>query len=240
MVSETAMENIAALESEGLHISARDVIRLNALGLRLEKTADFRLASLPRIAVLGDVVLRQPTIAQDIFLDDAIQVMSADPATLLALEAYVLSHPDEKFGKLKHPFWFAIKCKAWIKNHLGNCLATEVRRAVDYCLYGTDQKTGERPVYMTDNEDHFELPDSPLSKAVRLFFSATSLGIDSVAALRATSPQLEAMIERAWLLNQLGAVSDAEKAATAEYFATLDEIKRKAESARDGKKAEVV
>lgn len=239
MVSKTALEDIEEIEADGGRVSARDVIRLNAVGLRLEKTADFRLASLPRIAVLGDVILRQPTIAQDMFIDDALNVLSADPATVLALESYVLAHPDEKFVKLKHPYWFALKCKAWVRNHLGSFTATEVRRAVDYCLYGTDPKTGERPVYMTDKDDHFEVPDSPLSKAVRLYFSATSLGIDSVAALRATSPQLEAMIERAWLLNKLGEVSDEEKMASAEYFATLDEIKRKAEAERDGKKDEV-
>lgn len=236
MVSEMAMEDVERLEKEGCHVSARDIIRLNALGLKLEKQPDFRLASLPRIAVLGNVILRQPTISQDIFLDDATQVLSNDPATMLALETYVLAHPEETFEKLKHPIWFISKCKVWVKKYLGNYQATEVRRAVDYCLYGTDSRTGERPVYLTDNDEHFELPDAPISKSLRLWFSATSLGMDSVATLKATSPQLEAMLERASILNELTKCSDFEKVITAEYFATLEEIKRKAYEERDKKK----
>lgn len=71
MVSEMAREDIEGLMAEGCVVHPSDVVRLNALGLKLEKLPDFRLAAMPRIAVIGDVVLRQPTIAQDMFLDDA-------------------------------------------------------------------------------------------------------------------------------------------------------------------------
>ena len=154
---------------------------------------------------------------------------------MLALETYVLAHPDETFGKLKHPLMFSLKCKAWMKRMLGKQMASEVRRAVDFCLFGVDQRTGERPVYMSDDDEKMILPDSPFSTALRLWLSATALKIDSVAALRATSPQLEAMIEKAWVLNQLGSCSDDENQATAEYFKTLDEVKKKAYAERDKK-----
>ena len=120
MVSKLAEEDIEALIEEGCTIHPSDVIRLNALGLKIEKKPDFTLSALPRIAVVGDVVLRQPTIAQDIFLDDATEILSNDPATILALETYVLSHPDDTYGKLRHPFLFSLKCKAWMKRKLGN------------------------------------------------------------------------------------------------------------------------
>ena len=32
-----------------------DIIRLNALGLKLEKKPDFRMANLPRVAFCGDI-----------------------------------------------------------------------------------------------------------------------------------------------------------------------------------------
>lgn len=201
MTSKLAIEDIEALIDEGCVVHPSDTIRLNALGLKMEKLPDFRLAAMPRVAVIGDIVLRQPTIEQDIFIDDATEVLSNDPATKLALETYVLAHPDETFEKLRHPFCFALKCKAWMKRKLGKQLATEVRRAVDFCLYGADPRTGERPVYMSDKDEKLLLPDSPLSNAVRLWLSATCLKVDSAAALKATSPQLEAMIERAWILN---------------------------------------
>lgn len=236
MTSNLAIEDIEALIDEGCVVHPSDIIRLNALGLKIEKLPDFRLATLPRIAILGDVIFRQPTIAQDLFMDDAAAVLNNDQGTMLALEAYVLAHPDEVFDKLKHPTMFALKCKAWIKRKLGKYPATEVRRAIDFCLFGVDQRNGEKPVYMTDKDDSkMILPDSPLSKALRLWMQAASLNIDSAAALRATSPQLEAMIERAYLLNERN-ICDDEKQTTAEYFATLDYIKKKAYEERDAKK----
>lgn len=104
-------------------------------------------------------------------------------------------------------------------------------------MYGTDPRTGERPVYMRDeDDDKILLPDSPLSNSLRLWLSSTALRIDSAAALRATSPQLEAMIERAWILGNLGKCGDDEKETAAEYFATLSTIKEKAYAERDAKK----
>lgn len=126
MVSQLAQEDIEAMIDEGCIVHPSDVIRLNALGLKLEKLPDYRLVAMPRIAVVGDVVFRQPTIAQDMFIDDAEEIMRADPATRLSLKAYVLAHPDETFGKLRHPFCFSLKCKAWIKRKLGKQLATEI------------------------------------------------------------------------------------------------------------------
>ena len=238
MVSQMAMEDVERLEKEGCHVSFSDIVRLNALGLKIEKQPDFRLASLPRIAVVGNVIFRQPTISQDIFLDDASEIVSNDPATMLALEAYVLAHPEETFEKLKHPIWFVSKCRCWVKKNLGNLQATELRRVLDYCLYGVDSRTGEKPVYMTDNEI-FDLPDSPLSKSLRLFLTAISYGFDSTAISKTTSPQLEAMLERAAILNELVNCSKQEQVTIGEYYATLEEVKRKAYAERDKKNEEV-
>ena len=58
MVSKLAMEDIESLMEEGCVVRPSDVIRLNALGLKLEKLPDFRLAAMPRAAVIGDVILR--------------------------------------------------------------------------------------------------------------------------------------------------------------------------------------
>lgn len=236
MLSKMAEQDIEALISEGCVVHPSDVIRLNALALKIEKRPDFRLASLPRIAVIGDVIFRQPTIAQDIFLDDASAIVNNDPASMLALEAYVLANPDGDYEKLKHPLWFRRKCAKWLKEKLGDQQATEVRRALDFCLYGVDPRTGETPVYMSDVDiETIGVPDSPLSKALRLWFSATTYGMDSVATLKATSEQLEAMLERAYYLNEMMSAKDEEKQATAEYFATLEDVKKRAYAERDEK-----
>ena len=69
---------------------------------------------------------------------------------------------------------------------------------------------------------------------MKQYISACTYGIAPEAALRATSQTLTAMIERAAILNDLK-VGDDEKKATAEYFATLEDVKKRAYRERDEK-----
>jgi len=56
MVAQLAIEDIEALNAAGYKIPPRDIIRLNALALKLEKRPDFRLATLPRVALCEGVM----------------------------------------------------------------------------------------------------------------------------------------------------------------------------------------
>ena len=151
MTSKMAEADIEALMKEGCVIHPSDIIRLNALALKIEKRPDFRFATLPRVALCGEVLFKQPTIAQDIFLDSIREIFSGDDGTVLALEAYVLAHPDEKFDNPPtFPRLFALKCVKWIRKHLKNETADKVRHAIDFCKYGVNPMDGEYPVYVTD------------------------------------------------------------------------------------------
>ena len=237
MVSELAMEDIQLLQNDGCIVPPADVVRLNALGLKIEKKPDFRLSTLPRVALCNDILFVQPTIEQDIFLDTITQIFSRDSGTVLALEAYVLSHPDNDWSKKPmFPVLFALKCSRWIRKHLGKVTTAKVQTVIDYCKHGMNPLDGEYPVYMTDETfDKWYGETGPKSSSLREYLQACTFGIPSVTALKATSPQLTAMIERAFLLNNRD-ITDEEKLATAQYYATLDSIKKEAYSRRDAKK----
>lgn len=237
MCSEMAMEDIRSLMAEGCVIQPEDVVRLNALSLKIEKKPDFRLSTLPRVAVCGGVLFIQPTIEQDIFLDNMFQIYSKDDGTRLALEAYVLAHPDSNWSKRPiFPSLFAIKCTYWIRKNLGKENATKVRAAIDYCKYGMNPFDGEYPVYAKDETwDKWYDATGDKSMSMKQWLEACALGVDSAAALKATSPQLAAMIERAYILKDRN-ISEDEKVASAQYFATLNYIKEKAYAERDAKR----
>lgn len=111
MTSKMAEEDIEALIEEGCVVHPSDVIRLNALGLKIEKHPDFRLATLPRVALCGETTFVQPSIEQELFLDSILPLFSKDEGTMIALEAYVLAHPEEDWSKEKmFPRVFAAKC----------------------------------------------------------------------------------------------------------------------------------
>ena len=239
MTSNLAIEDIEALIEEGCVVHPSDVIRLNALGLRIEKQPDFRFSCLPRVALCGDIRFQQPTIEQDIFLDTTLQLFSKDEGTVLALEAYVLAHPEKDWHKMKlFPWAFAAKCAMWVKKHLGKETVGKVRAAIDYVKSGMNPMDGEHPVYVKDDEfDKWYDATGPKSFSLRQYTEACACGIAPYAALKATSPQLTAMIERAYLLNERD-ISKDEKQATAEYFATLQHIQAKARAERDAKRSE--
>ena len=228
MVSELAIEDIEQIIAEGGTVSPRDVIRLNALGLRITDDPTYELAAMPRMASLEGIIFKQPTIAQDMFLDEATRIYNADKSTILALEAYVLSRDSVDWEELRSPKIFAVKVGAWVKAHLGKVTAKQLRRTLDFCLYGVDPDSGEMPVLMADEKETVKSGiGTDKSWALANYLHAASIGIDSVAALRATSPQLSAMIERSYLINKIP-LSEKEKAATAEYYMTLEDVRKRA------------
>lgn len=174
-------------------------------------------------------------------MDSLTEIFSQDEGTILALEAYVLAHPEEKYDNPPtFPRIFALKCIKWIRKHLKNETAEKVRHAIDYCKYGMNPMDGEYPIYMTDETyEKWYGEAGSLSTAMRKYMQACTYGIAPEAALRATSQTLTAMIERAAMLNDIKITED-EKVATAEYYKVLDEVKKRAYKERDAKKKDDV
>lgn len=164
-------------------------------------------------------------------------MFATDEGTVIALEAYVLSHQNEDWSKEKmFPKVFAAKCAAWIKKHLGKETVGKIRMILDYVKSGMNPIDGEYPVYVKDDKfDMWYYDGSEKSTAMKRWSEACACGIDSHAALKATSERLLAMIERAWYLKQMN-IGESEKEATAEYFATLHHIQEKVRAERDEKK----
>lgn len=227
MVSQLAIDDIKGLMEEGFVVQPEDVIRLNALGLKITEDPECEMSLLPRVASIEGVQFRQPSVAKDIFLDECYRLLCRDDSTMLGYEAYVLSH-DVQEDELKHPVKFAFKVGYWMKKTFKKTTANELRRVVDYCLYGIDETTGEFPVMMIDEgaDSDEDKVGGDKSWALYNYLKSASVGIDTVSALRATSPQLSAMIERAYIIRGLP-LKKNEKKATAEYYSTLNSIKEK-------------
>lgn len=70
MTSKLAKSQIELWRKEGLEPTFDDIIRLNDLGLRVERGSDmFSFSAVPRMAFLGDRILREPTVAKRYWLD---------------------------------------------------------------------------------------------------------------------------------------------------------------------------
>lgn len=224
MVSDLAIEDIARIEREGGKVAPRDVVWLNALALRITADPTCSLGSLPRVCVVEDVLIRQPSIAQDILLDELDALFEHDEGTTLAIEAYVLSHGTVDMPA--HPNMFAVKVQGWLRATFKNTTAAELRRAVDYVLYGATPEVDELPPLPEQKEE--ERADMPThSSSLADWQMASALGIDSHAALAATSEALAGMIETAYLVSHKCPLSKEDTRRAGDYYRALEEVRKR-------------
>lgn len=225
MVSDLAIEDIARIEREGGKVAPRDVVWLNALALRITADPACSLGSLPRVCVVEDVLIRQPSIAQDILLDELDALFDHDEGTTLAIEAYVLSHGTVDMPA--HPSMFAAKVQGWLRATFKTTTAAELRRAVDYVLYGATPEVDELPPIQEQKEEEERADMPPHSSSLADWQMASALGIDSHAALAATSEALAAMIETAYLVSHKCPLSKEDTRRAGDYYRALEEVRKR-------------
>lgn len=139
MVSNLALADIERTEREHGQMSIADIVRLNALALRITDDPASDLCMMPRVAVVGDVLLRQPNLRQEIALRQMECVYSRDGQTSIAMVAYVLAHPDIDAERLlAHPYITAIRISRWVSRHMADETLDRMAACCRYCLDGCD------------------------------------------------------------------------------------------------------
>ena len=97
MTSKLAKSTIEKWWSEGLKPTVEDIVRLNALGLKVENGAEaYDFAACPRVAFLGDYMLFEPTVGKRAWMDTAKQALRDDYQTQLYFVAWALNCPDDE------------------------------------------------------------------------------------------------------------------------------------------------
>lgn len=240
MVSNTAKEDVEAMLADGLKPSVNDIVRLNALGLRLEKSAHSAesLFALPRVAFLGKVILRQPTMGHEIWLDEVGQILDlSDPATNLAATAYACSVRDadelpDPHSKVKVTVAL-MRFKFAVRKHT----IQQIVNATRYVCDGNDAELYEYPV-QKDTGGEGDVPDGDMSGAVGIILGGTAsgIGISLADARKMTQSQYRLTVRRYMRAHRLLDEKGEQSTASGDYFATLDAIRARLQSEK--KKAE--
>ena len=204
MISQYALDEIDELIKEGLQPTPADIIRLNALGLKVDHGVDDNpLYTRRRAACLGGVWLREPTIAHHLFIADCRAILPDGGrvgnailrAWVLSLAAPPAQPPADISGILD----------SFIKNRLMSVTLDQIEAAVEFCLYGYDstslefpartQQPGDRPRDTADEtaaDDAFSFEIGLVHRC-----EAIGLGISLADALKHTRAQLHAIYNRA-------------------------------------------
>lgn len=96
MTSKLAKQQIEMWQKEGLKPTVDDIVLLNNLGLQIERGSDmFSFSACPRVAFLGDNILREPTVAKRLWLDEVKRLFADTVETTVYVVAYTLGTPDD-------------------------------------------------------------------------------------------------------------------------------------------------
>ena len=247
MVSEMVVAEIEKIEREcGVHVPPRDVVRLNALGLKVDLPKSSAAAyDLPRVAFLGSkLAFREPTVGHSIWIDSVAAYCRKDDAgTILAIVAFALSRAHDA---LPDPTDRAACSKAidrFTKTDLAPFTFAQIQCAVTYASYGCDAVAREYPdAPEREDEDSetstVEIPDTPSSIGAGVVVETLAMGLGvSVREICGMTIAQVRKVQRLALL-RLGIKNEEVRRTNAlgDYYVTRDNIKARLLS-EAGKKA---
>lgn len=241
MTSELAKADIEGMIEEGLKPTIEDIIRLNALALKLEgarkRCAADSTEYLPRVAAISETVsFRQPTIGHEIWMDKVERfIEKGDFQSLLAVKAFALSRPlkDLPDPDVKSTLAEAVQTFC---DSLQEFTRDQILAAIEYVIFGSSPLVGEyattkaRPL---EECDGFEGEDWKHSLAAGVLHEGqVALWGASVAELeQMTRRQLEDMILRAQYYRDFDGEARI-RDAQGRYYDTLFEIRERLKNGR--------
>ena len=238
MFADIFRKDYRQMTAQGVKFTPEDIVLLNALAVRASRSSNAAATlALPRVAFLprdsrwrSPIVLREPTIAHDLWIEQAMRFVQMDNRNMNFLYGYALSREAGKLVDAFSPKKLIRTVFRFAAKRLVCFTEEQLSAAVDYCLFGADWPAGERGPEKSKSEVEVEHSTSPTiglltrARAIRL-----PITLDD--AKRMTASELQEAIDRA--LSDDGKI-DWEKtriAALKPYVLARNEIRRRSATA---------
>lgn len=241
MLSAMFRRDYAAFRAQGLDLTPEDVVRLNALAVRVRLAANApRTAHLPRLVFMprdsrwrAPLVLREPTVAHELWTEAVARFIDCeDERNWLFVYAYALSRPadalpdatDDPLRVVKAVFRFAAR-------RLVRFTGEQLSAAVEYCLFGADWTAGElggaAKRKRADAERYPATSTDAPSPTLGLLADARALRLPLTAADagRLTASELAEAVRGALVVAERYDREAAKADALADYCRARDEIR---------------
>ena len=248
MIADTFRKDYRQMTAQGVKFTPDDIVLLNALAVKVRLSQNAaRTTHLPRLAFLPkrrsgilaafekEVVLREPTIAHEMWIEKAARYITVDSdRTFDLLYGYALSRPAEKLVSTENPKRLIRAVFMFAARHLAFLTREQLSSAVDYCLFGADWTVGERgPKKPADKSSTAETAKECASPTIGLLTEARAIRLPITLddAMRMTASELNESITRC-LANEHKIDYDAEyHRAMGEYVRARNEIMKRSEKA---------
>lgn len=229
MTSEMAIEDIEEMQAAGLKPTPRDIIRLNALALKVERSfSSGELYRLPRVSYLGKLTFREPTIGHGIWIDAVSAYCDGeDAATRMAVEAFAMSRRVEDLPDAADRASVVAAIDDFTKKDLAPFVLDQIGAAVSYARDGADATAREYPAQPPeDGTEDAEAIDILASVGVGTLFEtlAIGLGVSVRDVSKMTISMAKALQEAALATRGIDLMKNRRGNRVAEYMATKNEI----------------
>jgi len=196
MTSKLAKSQVELWQKEGLAPAFEDIIKLNDVGLKVERGSDmYSFAACPRLAFLGDAVLREPTIAKRIWMDEAQRLFADGVETKLYVAAWSLAADDKNLPSLSDKKKIGELAAKFRDDVLLKCTETQILAAIDYVLNGDKVQYEELDDAGKKSLDAvYDVPVEDQSLAKQLLLAAFTYNIPAEAADYALLEDLQNML----------------------------------------------
>ena len=194
MTSKLAKSQIEEWWREGLKPTVDDIILINNLGLEVERGSDmFSFSACPRLAFLGDNILREPTVAKRLWIDEAQRLFANTLESRVYVLTYALGTPDDQLPSLSNKKEVEQGIVKFRDEVLLKYTETQILAAIDWTMNGNvpDLNLPEE-----DAKSIQEVMDVPgdHSIAKQLILQALAMKIPAECAQYALQSDLEKMV----------------------------------------------
>ena len=243
MVSKMFMRDWRKMTAEGVEFTPEDIIRLNALAVKVRQSQSAPASThLPRLCFMPrdsywrrPLVLREPTIAHDIWIEFAERLMDVRaPRMFDFLHAYALTRPAERLPDPCRPERLRREVLEFAGRRLSRFTAEQLSAAVDYVVFGADWTTGE--VAPPKDADGASPSDSSPTIGLLVSGVARRLPVSLDAARRMTASQLGEAVFHSLRADNAIDFDRARDDAMGEYVRTREEIRARSVVAKPSEK----
>lgn len=237
MISRMAMGDIERLKEDGIEVSPMDIIRLNAFGLKVEKSSESsEMYVMQRAAFLGELVFHQPTIGDEIYKNEVSRIYDlSDTPTFMLIMSYILTTNQDNRPYSSDKKGIAEEVDK-VKKGLMKVTEEQVWNCLDYVINGNLVYDGEEPPTSKEKkeEDEFDADepidnDSYQTLQIGLIRQGQLVGLGSPNELaKMTTMELQAMVQYKLAREIPSIIKSEHTRKLGEYYQVLEEIKNKA------------
>lgn len=232
MISDVAVNDIRDMQKEGLNPTPEDIVRLNAIGLKIERNRKCGdVYAVPRVSYLGSSeTFREPTLAHLTWIDRVLAyVNKSHYGTYLAVNAFALSRDHAELPDANSRKKCIRAIDEYVDKNLSKFTFSQIRAAVLYALQGSDHVSLEYPP--TDDKQD----DVLRSVGVGVLMETVAMGLG--CSLREISGMTvsQAKLLQTFALYAKGVdpVKRMENTLIGEYHATVWEIRERLKAEKE-------